>query len=552
VPRTNPERSFAVAVRHMFRHLNDGVALSRNPLTREYFGQHDNKRHRIHSVSTAEIKKDILDIAQHCSVEDMATGRVESARRFPEIIAGLCEGRSAVTVASSLGISLPQYYRDRRAICLRVGRVLWASNRRLKPMRTAICDMLLFEQRRLAALVNQGFAKKAITEGERCAMVSPSPSDKAGFLLQVSDACLEFGDADSASKALRYSALFLGEAEQAQLDCQSLQARFKLAEFRLAMVDGRFSDGSTLVRRLVDDVPRLEMSCTSNSELVMDVLLDYSRVCILSGRSGGARDAINQVSLLQHGNHEVSSQKRVELAVMKANLAESSSSSHNEVIDLFSLALNLAQAAGSATGMVWATTGIAKQLTILGEYNKGEEMARTALYVARSMEGYAGVTFAVEVMVPVMLRTGLWPFVSEILRELGNIPLSPYFCMRRDTFRGQLLSREGKYSEAVNALRSAEGASQALNNRWMRTAIMPELAVALQGCRRIKEAREAARTSVDLTTLGVPPLVKRFTYKTAGKILGDRSLLRRAADLDADFASKVLAGREASAAGSKR
>lgn len=536
----------------MFRHLNDGHALSKNPLTREYFKPTDSNQTRNYTALTALIRKEILDAARHCSTEDVAAGRMDSAHRSSEIIAGLCEGRSAASIAAALGISLPQYYRDRRAICMRVGRVVWASTRRLKPLSTAMCDLLLFEQRRLTALVNQGFARKAIVEGERSASRSASPLDKAGFLLQVSDASLEFGDADSARQALHHSGLFLAEAEKTKVDCHSLRSRFRLVEFRLAMVDGRFSDGSSLLTQLVADVPRLEAQGIPELELAMDVLLDYGHMCILSGQSAIARDAVDQVALLQYGTDRVSDQRRVDLAVMRAAVAESSSSNHNEVIDLYSVALKLAQAAASAMGVVWATTGLAKQFTILGEDNKAEAMARTALYVARSMEGYAAVTFAVEVMVPVMLRSRLWPFVAEVLRELENIPLSPYFCMRRDTFRGQLLSREGRYWEAVNALRSAEGASHALNNRWMLTAILPELALALQGCRRINEAKEAARASIDLTTLGVPQLVKRFTYKTAGKILGDRSLLKRAADLDGDFGSKVLTGRKANTAGMER
>src|SRR5580692_5716471 len=102
MPRTDPQRSFEVAVGHLFRTLNNVVALRRNPIVRAYFA--DTLQGAQRSI-VARVHDDILACARTCCSLDTAQGLVAQAQRDYFIICALCKDSPSSDTASALCVS---------------------------------------------------------------------------------------------------------------------------------------------------------------------------------------------------------------------------------------------------------------------------------------------------------------------------------------------------------------------------------------------------------------------------------------------------------------
>jgi len=114
----DPNKSFGLAVRHLFRHIRDGSTLRTNPLVRERF--HEATDMEPDSVLAADVAAHIKAEAEICRSGDVASGRAESGERLYAIVCAIISGETPLRTASQLGLSRRQYYRDRRAACVRI------------------------------------------------------------------------------------------------------------------------------------------------------------------------------------------------------------------------------------------------------------------------------------------------------------------------------------------------------------------------------------------------------------------------------------------------
>ena len=118
--------SFEAAVKHLFRHLHDARALRENPLAEPYLSQNApaDREHRSAWALTT-LHRAIRQAAKRCSDDDFVAGSDERARRQFSILVLHCLDRQDIKdVARLLGISWKHCYRERAAICLRVGALL--------------------------------------------------------------------------------------------------------------------------------------------------------------------------------------------------------------------------------------------------------------------------------------------------------------------------------------------------------------------------------------------------------------------------------------------
>jgi tetratricopeptide (TPR) repeat protein len=118
--------SFETAVKHLFRHLHDPRALRENPLAQQFLSQNA-PGDGIHRPADAlkNLHRAIRQAANQCRDDDFVAGIDERGQRqFSILVLHCLERRDIKEVACLLGISWKHCYRERAAICLRVGALL--------------------------------------------------------------------------------------------------------------------------------------------------------------------------------------------------------------------------------------------------------------------------------------------------------------------------------------------------------------------------------------------------------------------------------------------
>jgi hypothetical protein len=117
MPLVDPNASFDVAARHLFRHLTDPKQLGRNPLVRRFFegGATTPSTRADERAALALIRELVMrGTEQYRSPEIAASvGRDAAYRRYTIVTLHCLEGRPLESVADQLGISMRQCYRER-------------------------------------------------------------------------------------------------------------------------------------------------------------------------------------------------------------------------------------------------------------------------------------------------------------------------------------------------------------------------------------------------------------------------------------------------------
>jgi tetratricopeptide (TPR) repeat protein len=525
MPHTDPARSFGVAVRHLFRHLDNVKALRRNPLARTIF-RLDDYSSLAAEITCASIRSIILECARVCHAEDVAAGPEALAHRRLTIVSGLCSRRAATQIAMEIGVSLPQFYRDRRAICERVVRVLMTRDHRSTDAAHAY-DPLRFGLWRVAALAEQGFAARAMTECERVLTETSRSDAKAHTLLTLGDTALRLGDVGKAESAVRaaraYSSAMTEEA------ARPLEIFARLLDFRMAMHRGRHHEARRMMDEIVRESGAESAERVDRDELRVDVLLDRCRFSAYLGDVADASDTVARASKIARRNSDVPLAQRVEIAVLAATFAQDgivdASTRHHRLIE----ALSFAYSVGSAMGVLFASIGLAHQCVGLRDDERAKTYADQSLQIARSMEGRQSLLFAVASLAPVLLHLKRWSDLDPLLFEIEScsVPMTDLWTNLKLS-QGAMLARRGRNVEALAPLSSAVAGAYKLQQPRSQAMALREFALSSYAAGRADDARDCIRSAVRIAETGKDALELQVTYQAASRILRDARMSRLA------------------------
>jgi HPt (histidine-containing phosphotransfer) domain-containing protein len=208
MPRADPNASFEVAVRHLFRHLDDAEALRRNPLVSRFFGEPAETIEQIRSL--------VLLAAQ--SFRDRPAPHDEKARRARQfaIVAGCVENKSPSQLTAELCICLRQYRRERDEIQRWVASFLRSYEPSPKQRWPERISEFEFEMERAAARAETGDFNRAIHSYEEIAATADLPR-KIDALCKIAEVELDLGKYPEAEVRLGELSALLAVA-QAQPD----------------------------------------------------------------------------------------------------------------------------------------------------------------------------------------------------------------------------------------------------------------------------------------------------------------------------------------------
>jgi hypothetical protein len=525
----NREDVFEAATRHLFGHLRDASALRQNPLVRSYFIDSDGTRIK-GDLTLALLRSQLRALGQRFHSEDLAAGRTWQADRWLAILSGLCEQKSSKEIASEVGVSLPQFYRDRRFVCLRAARAI--SEQQISANIELITyNPLRFQLRRLNTLVDQGFSAKAIALGEYI-LSGLHSDDRISTLLHISNAMLEFGDLEQAEARWRLAKRLLESACHEPEQLPALQANLRLTEYRIAREVGRSRDAKSIITSLGTECNGLEQRFPEYTDLAVTILLEQCRMSVVNGLFTEAQAVMIRADKIARRYPTMPSEIQWQLPFMKAYSSENGSFSSDERFELFSAALHLGLTVGSAKGALFAIIGLVHHCANLGFDDQAQAHGEAALTLARSMEGSQYRLFVVDSVAPILLRTKNWSFVRRLIIDVASLPQPRPNSLRLALFRGQLLARAGRFEDAVIALTSIANAAHQSQSQSFMAALLPELALALNACGRDGEAKARVQMAICLAESCATPSLLRFTYDAAAKVLGDPKMRLRAQQLE--------------------
>jgi hypothetical protein len=513
---TEQKPSFGSAVRQLFRHLGDPAALVDNPLVWHLFQppNGDAGTEFMRSV----IVNEIMTAARSCYSKGLAEGKSRLADRELAIISQLCELQSAENIAGRLKISLPQYYRDRRNACVKVAGVL-AERQKRGIVATIQSNLLRFDLRRAATLIDQGFSARAISQLERLLPNAESTGDLVLILTETSRAAFDLGDVARARKACQVAKGYLSAAAAVSLNdhYDTLRYRVGIEEFQVASVTERPPDAYAILAPLAKEIGWSDYVSFEQDELAIQVLAETCHAAMLAGKIDEAQKAIQRA-------HEIAQREqmpepvRSQIALMRAYSYEGGENNSSHRLSLLSQALKLAQQAGSANAMLTAMLILVDHCAGLGYEDRAKGYGEQAFALATGTEGGHIVAAAADTIVAILLRTRHWDFAEELMNTVAS-PSSPYYLMRAKAHQGQLAACHGDFDAAIRAFTAANELAVELQSTRTGAFVLPGLANAqfLVGSRR--QARANALAAIDLLEVSGSPTALRCGYNAIGAVL---------------------------------
>jgi hypothetical protein len=275
----NANAPFDKAVKHLFRHLHDPRALIRNPLLRDIFDNATLRkvgRDRDRLILT-QIHGLVRKAAIYYRDVDFRTGKRRRGLHQFEIITREClEQQPIADVAKDLGISTQHCYRERAAICRRIGHFICEGVD--GPSLEQLSELDEFRSRadRAAREVANGDSVASFHEYDLLIKTATSVEEKVEAQCRKADAALSFGRvklADASFSAAKKQAVYAG----AQISASSSVARawLDLTGAKFAYFRGDAPQSIRLMRRAALALEALQVDgSVSIRELYAESLSD--------------------------------------------------------------------------------------------------------------------------------------------------------------------------------------------------------------------------------------------------------------------------------------
>lgn len=262
--RANPDRSFEVACRHLFRHLRDPAELRRNPIVRDAFASGLKGSARVRS--DAAVASSIRDAVRRLAASCFAADGLEDPDR-DEVLRAIVDAdiqrSSRSRVAAELGLSQRQYSRLQHGIRARIAAALTVELAAVRAAASSHNDVAS-PLPAVAELASRARPAEALS---RLAVII----DQSGPGLTALALCLRatilqhhFGDAPGAGRALTLARQCLQGVEIDDPLRPTAAAEIDLASIGMDAVSGRYDRVTQNAERLIahahqNGTPRFQM-----------------------------------------------------------------------------------------------------------------------------------------------------------------------------------------------------------------------------------------------------------------------------------------------------
>lgn len=453
--RANPESCFEVAARHLFRHINDVKALRSNPLVRSMHAGAE-KGGGDRAILLAIHERIMMEARALCK-DYAAAGSKLHARRQYAIVVALCAGEAAANTAARLGLSRRQYYRERRVICTRVSRALVQVTAD-QTARFEVSDPLRLLLARAEALLDQGFARRAVELVGKARSGLPEGVARSAMQLSLADALISLGFAARARRLLNESCEDADAGKAGDPTSRWLYDHRLLVGARLAIETGRNADAG----RALESLTRRRITDEQANEIALDALVECGNWYCQSGKFSQARNMLERARDVSRRLPHAAAHRQIATTLLAAHCAEDSIDEFGLEHHWLSEGLALSLSNGSACGMLAAMNGLMGYYVSTGRDDEVVyALAEESLCIARGTEGtriLADVGIEIATM---LLRTRYWRAVDPLLFEVETLAQSGtlrWAILKH--LQGTFLMRTGRYDRARVPLAAAYEAAR--------------------------------------------------------------------------------------------
>ena len=419
MPLSNPEKSFNVAVRHLFRHIRDATELRRNPLAKPFFGPAPNPK--ADALGLTALHARMLQLATTCEDETGQLRRSSQVGRGYQIIGAIVSGRSAADVASELGLSIRQYYRDRHAICTSVARSLVSPSR---PERgdAESEESLQLLLRRATLLDEQGLAGQAIAllEDASRQIGSTSPLSEGAVLITLCRVLISYGDVQRATEVIRAAHKICAGNLPDSPELKLLLDFASLADIEVARSSGHDSEAAARLDVLVRCQRAGDSNAFSSHELALALFVDSCISHMTFGRFAEAQFAIYDAFRVLEKIRHVPPELRVHLAAHAAACSEDGEHPLEHTLSQWNDALRASISNGSAIFTFYSLLGLMRCALRAGDEQRACSWFDQAIIVARKIEG-TQVLLAAAIAGGSILSTRFWRKVGRLLIDTKDL-----------------------------------------------------------------------------------------------------------------------------------
>ena len=548
MPRANPRASLDVAVRHLFRHLNQPRELRRNPLVSWLFEAADGLSTLENEASLATRVRELIAEAAQRETDSGRNGEQWLRQRA---IASRCllKGEAPRVVAADLGISERQFRRERAQICKRLAAYIRAKQLADRAPRLEILNPLRFQFERAGAQAEAGDYERAICSYDDILAACDRLPEKVESFCKRAEVELECGRLEAALASLTSASKVL-EGNVRNFGARSLaasRANIALLQSKLAWATADFSTAKTTLesaRRALQTVR--SVAGKRIKELFIGVLLDLASRAADQGDFAASAEALLEIEEFSQAIPDISLPLQIDWMMQRNSLAivsarPGASFGMSNYTSNLNRALNLAKTCRSLKRIVETeaelarTVGMEAELANAGLGLGGDtalKIARRVISSARHLRNYRLSTAMSVSMADYLIASDCWRSIPSILEDAErNAVDGTHHWVVMMMVKSAYHLKAGKPLEGLRCGREAYRAAKTMGSPRVTAAVLRRLASATYALGRKGEASEYIRDSVSISERSASAFGCLQMYRMANAITGDAKYGKAAAEL---------------------
>lgn len=540
LPKMESTASFNKMAKHLFRHLHEPRALSRNPLVRRFFegpaiggfghGRERDVLDRIHQL----VRKG----ADQCRDSDFVLGRRERARRQHAIVTSHClEQRPIREVAAALGISYQYCYRERADICRRLARYIqeYDDAPALDYFPEVDEYQFLIDRASRTAFVDRS---TAFRECDRVIHVAPSTHQKIEALRTSALVSIEFGDIERAEYAYATARALSTEhlAEAAPPLCELAQASVDLIGSKLAYSCANVAEAMRMAQRAVSRLEVVQAAASTHvKELYVESLYDLAKTSYSLGDADRGYDCMANAEANLCYVRAASSRLHARIVVaiwrLRNQMLLNSKSWYPSAQRLKGLAAAFEQAyaSGCLVEAAGALTGLSEYHVFAGNDAEALRSARLAIFLVNQQSSErVRVQTALSIGL-LLLATRHWQYALSLIPGAHQLDFcDAYYRQLATYFAAEHAFRLHRFDMALKLTKGED-----VQGEYADLTVSRKLIAA--GSAHELEQRREARVLIDevlpaAEKLGLAPVL-RDAYSIAARVTGAPRFGRLARDV---------------------
>jgi tetratricopeptide (TPR) repeat protein len=541
MPLVDPNVSFDVAARHLFRHLTDARQLSRNPLVRRFFGGDEPERftQAKERAAVTLVRELVVRAAERYwgSTPESPAPKEAAYRRHAIVMSHCLEGRPLGEVAAQLGISLRQCYRERSDATHRIAEYVGSYEDRPKPDVRPLLDAFNLRMDRAACRADVGDVDQALRDYDDIVEADPSREHKIEALCKRAEALLECGNFEACQAAIANA----WDLVRMGLLAPNAAAptRIHLIESKLCWSTGRFDEDTRALDSSLHSIePLLHGADDRVKELHAEILLEFCDRYRTRGEFARAHERILGVEAAL-ASVRVPTPKRRFDAMMESwclgakhvqfeGAGTKRLSRYESLLELAALARSFTSPKRSirlAEAFMQYHADAGDQVTAL-------DWARRAVRMAEELADRRLLADVQLVLADWISVTPQWVQGARLLQAAeGNFPKGgPDWILLRGLQAEYALQTE-QYREAIALASEVERAIERMGNVRFQAAARTTIALAAHALGKRREAREQVHSALEVIDDYGTPWTRLSTYRAAATITGERRHQRRVREI---------------------